>query len=101
MSTIHGDSPLDALYRLEVLALEGHLPIEVSRELAAGAINLIIHTRRSGPRRFVSEVVRVEGLDHSRRYRLTPLYRSEEPSRAESITAVWNKVQDDVESEMP
>jgi pilus assembly protein CpaF len=93
MSTIHGDSPLDALYRLEVLALEGHLPIEVSRELAASAINLIVHTRRAGPRRFVSEIVRVDGLDHNRRYRLSPLYQAAQQSRADAMTALWNKVQ--------
>ena len=93
MSTIHGDSPLDALYRLEVLALEGHLPIEVSRELAASAINLIVHTRRAGSRRFVSEIVRVDGLDHDRRYRLTPLYQAAQQSRADAMTALWNEAQ--------
>jgi len=101
MSTIHGDSPLDALYRLEVLALEGRLPIEVSRELAASAINLIVHTRRSGPRRFVSEIVRVDGLDHNRRYRLTPLYQAAQPSRADAMTALWSQAQKCAEIETP
>lgn len=101
MSTIHGDSPLDALYRLEVLALEGRLPIEVSRELAASAINLIVHTRRSGPRRFVSEIVRVDGLDHNRRYRLTPLYQAAQPSRADTLAALWKPAQKCAERETP
>jgi pilus assembly protein CpaF len=91
MSTIHGDSPLDALYRLEVLALEGHLPIEVSRELAAAAINLVVHTRRAGPRRFVSDVVRVDGLDADGRYRLVPVYQAEHASRSEALMRLWSQ----------
>jgi len=95
MSTIHGDSPLDALYRLEVLALEVGLPVAVSRELISRGIDLLVHVRRDGARRLVSEVAQVEGLDEANRYRIKPLYWARLRSRADAIAAAWREAGDE------
>jgi len=67
LSTVHAGSPEEALRRVETLALMADvgLPHAAVRELAAGAIDLVVHQRRErdGARRVaaVSEVVRVAG----------------------------------------
>ncbi len=67
LSTVHAGSPEEALRRLETLALmaDVDLPHAAVRELAAGAIDLVVHQerRRDGTRAIVavSEVVRVAG----------------------------------------
>ncbi len=67
LSTVHANSPADALRRLEVLALMAGLglPHEAVREQVAGAIDLVVHQQRSatGERRIqaLAEVVRVAG----------------------------------------
>jgi pilus assembly protein CpaF len=67
LSTVHAGSPEEALRRLETLALmaDVDLPHAAVRELAAGAIDLVVHQerRRDGSRAItvVSEVVRVAG----------------------------------------
>lgn len=67
LTTVHANSPADALRRLEVLALMAGLgiPHEAVRDQVAGAIDLIVHQRRSatGERRIqtVAEVLRVAG----------------------------------------
>jgi len=64
-STIHGNDALGALYRLETKALVSGLPHRAIREQIARGVDLVIHLRknpRTG-RRYVAQVVRVEGLD--------------------------------------
>jgi len=67
LTTVHANSPADALRRLEVLALMAGLgiPHEAVREQVAGAIDLVVHQQRSatGERRIqaLAEVVRVAG----------------------------------------
>ena len=67
ISTIHANSPRDALSRLETMALMAgmDLTIRAVREQAASALDLIIHQSRlkDGTRRFthVTEVVGMEG----------------------------------------
>jgi pilus assembly protein CpaF len=67
LTTVHANSPADALRRLEALALMAGvgLPHAAVREQVAGAIDLVVHQARrpDGSRRIVevAEVVRVAG----------------------------------------
>ncbi len=67
MSTVHANSPRDALARLETMVLMAgfDLPTRAIREQAASALNLIVHVDRfrDGARRIshVTEVVGMEG----------------------------------------
>jgi len=67
LTTVHANSPADALRRIETLALMAGvgLPHEAVREQVSGALDLIVHQARAsdGRRRIesVAEVVRVAG----------------------------------------
>ena len=85
LTTVHANSPADALRRVETLALMAGvgLPHEAIREQVASAIDLVVHQERApdGSRRVesVAEVVRVAGGTGTRElYRLRdgrPLWR--------------------------
>jgi len=66
MSTIHANSPRDALSRLETLVLMAglDLPVRAIRQQINGAINLIVHVRRlaDGTRKVVS-IAELTGFD--------------------------------------
>ena len=86
LSTVHANSPADALRRIETLALTAGvgLPHSAVREQVAGALDLVVHQARtpSGERRVehVAEVVRVAGGTGTREiYRLRegrPIWRA-------------------------
>lgn len=62
LTTAHANSPLEALSRLETMALMAgmDLPLEAVRRQIAGAIDVIIHmSREPGGRRILSDVVEV------------------------------------------
>jgi pilus assembly protein CpaF len=67
MSTIHANSPRDALFRLEnmVMMANLNLPLRAIRMQMASALNLIVHIERmrDGVRRIqnVSEIAGMEG----------------------------------------
>src|SRR5689334_7361181 len=67
LTTIHANSPEDAIRRLEVMAMEAegiNLPSRVLREQIASAVDVLIHVARfpNGTRR-VSSICEVVGLD--------------------------------------
>jgi pilus assembly protein CpaF len=66
MSTIHANSPRDALYRVEnmVMMANLNLPLKAIRMQIASAVNLIVHVERmwDGIRR-VQSVVEIAGMD--------------------------------------
>ncbi|EGY01293.1 conjugal transfer protein traB [Nitrospirillum viridazoti Y2] len=71
VATVHANSALAVLYRLEQLALEA--VTTVSRRLIVEAIDLLIFIQgRDGPRR-VEAIARVAGLDVNGDYQVTPL----------------------------
>ena len=86
LSTVHANSPEDALRRIETLALTAGvgLPHSAVRDQVAGALDLVVHQSRaaSGERRIeqVAEVVRVAGGTGTREiYRLRegrPIWRA-------------------------
>ena len=66
LSTVHANTPRDALRRLETMTLLGgvDLPLRAIREQIASSIDLIVHLARDAHgRRFVSEVAEVEGME--------------------------------------
>lgn len=66
LSTLHSNSPRDALSRLETMVLMAgfDLPIRAIREQVVGAVDLIVHlSRLRDGRRMVTRVVEVEGLE--------------------------------------
>ncbi len=69
LSTCHANGPLDALRRIESLAMmagEG-LPLAAIRQQIAAAVDLVIQVRRSGDgRRRISSVAEVVGSDEVR-----------------------------------
>ena len=77
MSTIHANSPLDCLRRLETCALLSgvDIPLAALRAQVASAVQVVVHTARlsDGSRKIaaVSEVLPLEGGD----YRVRDLFR--------------------------
>ncbi|MGD0566054.1 MAG: CpaF family protein [Candidatus Goldiibacteriota bacterium] len=67
MTTVHSNSPRDALSRLEVMSLMAgiDLPVKALREQIKGAVNLIIQQARfkDGSRR-VTHITKITGMDN-------------------------------------
>jgi len=78
MTTIHGKSTLDALVRLESLAIEaGKLSREGARERIGLAVDLVVYLeKRQDGRRIVTEVAEVSLSEGS--YHLSTVYRAKE-----------------------
>lgn len=81
LSTVHANSPRDAMIRLETLSLmsDVELPVYVARAQVASAIDLVVQLGRfsvDGSRR-VTGISEVEPLDENDRYRFRDLYRLE------------------------
>jgi pilus assembly protein CpaF len=77
LSTIHATSPLDALARLETLALlsGARLPLWALRAQVASAVHAIVQVERDeGGRRSVREVASVQLIDGG--HVLSPLYQA-------------------------
>lgn len=73
LTTIHGNSALDALHRLESIVLENKATLNwvPTRERIARGIDLVVHLDRTlDGRRYVAEVVGLEGLDEHNRYQV-------------------------------
>ncbi len=78
LSTIHAQTPADALTRLETLSLMSglDLPVYVARAQVASAIHLAVQIARfseDGSRK-VTRITEVCGLDEANRYRLVDLF---------------------------
>lgn len=79
LTTLHANSPRDALRRLETLVLFAgiELPLKAVRESIAGAIDLILQTGRvEGGGRKILSVTELEGLEESV-YTLRDIFRYE------------------------
>lgn len=64
--TLHANSGRDALRRIELLTLlhgPSGFSTRIARELIASSVNWVVHQKRDGPRRIISEILRVEGLE--------------------------------------
>lgn len=66
MTTIHANSPVEAVCRLEVLAqqvADVNLPPDAIQQQIADAIHMVIHLERRHGRRLVTHVSEFEGID--------------------------------------
>ncbi len=66
MTTLHANSPRDAIYRMETMTLmaEVDLPIKVIRAQIASAIDLIIHlSRLKGGQRRITYITEISGME--------------------------------------
>ncbi len=66
MTTVHANSPREAMSRLEVMVLMAgyDLPVRAIREQIAGAVNVVVHLERApSGLRTVSSVTEVQGLE--------------------------------------
>ena len=83
-TTIHGNSVLDALLRLETLAREKEMPLGSIRERIARGLGVGVHVdlklsgEGKGWRREVTEIVEISG--DAEQYALTPVVKSESAS---------------------
>ncbi len=80
MSTLHADTPADALARLETLAMMGEveLPLYALRAQVASAIDVIVQLARlSDGRRLVTQISEVAPLDDQGRYKLADIFTSD------------------------
>jgi pilus assembly protein CpaF len=73
VTTIHSNSAYDALLRLENLGRASGLPLPAIRERIGRGIDLVVHMRRRGPRRYVEQVIRVKGVEDGK-YQLEHLF---------------------------
>jgi pilus assembly protein CpaF len=66
LTTVHANSPVEALWRLETLALSAGETSElaVSRQLRA-AVDLVVQLERSGPTRRISAIAGIDELEDS------------------------------------
>jgi pilus assembly protein CpaF len=79
ISTLHANSASQALSRLASLALRADvdLPYRAIQSEIGDLVNLAVHIQRRDARRFVSEVLRIDGYDaDSNRYNTNVIYQS-------------------------
>lgn len=78
LTTVHANSPRDAVSRLETLCLlsDAELPIKVARSQVASAIHLVVQLSRfnDGSRR-VTAISESRGLDAQDNFQWNPLFR--------------------------
>lgn len=80
MSTLHANTALDALNRLETLAMMSKvdLPLHALRSQVSSAIDLIVQmTRLEGGKRAITEVSEVLPLSDSGHYQVQPMFTYE------------------------
>jgi pilus assembly protein CpaF len=81
LSTVHANSAIQALSRFTSCVLQSNveLPYRAIKSNIADSLNLLVHVERRPGRRFVSEVLRMEGYDPERdRYSFDPMYSAEQ-----------------------
>ena len=102
MSTIHSNSALDALYRLEDLVIshtDKYGIGDVRRRITN--LDVIIHTAKEGRDRFVNEIMLLENeLDDRGHYKVRPLFKSgRRGERTTVLQALWTGLKEnDAES---
>src|SRR5262245_61131354 len=84
MSTLHANTPLDALNRLETMALMSaiNIPLIALRSQIVSAIDVIIQVSRlNDGRRMVNEICEVDALSTENRYQVNQIF-----GRVESVS---------------
>jgi len=96
MTTLHANSPADAMNRLETMALmsEVELPLHALRAQAASAINLVVQlSRQIGGKRLVTQISEVEGrLGDDGRYPLRDIFALKRDADGRTMQLMWTGV---------
>jgi pilus assembly protein CpaF len=93
MGSLHANSALEGLQRLENLVLEGrpHMPLNAIRQRIGQTFQLLVHMERlpveGRPRRRVREIVALEGFDAARDSYLTRRIPSAAPAHSSTTEA--------------
>lgn len=91
MGTVHANSPVDALIRLETLASMSDTPVPISalRQQIASAIHIVLQAKRlhDGSRR-ISHISEVVGVDNDGRYTCKDLFRFQQRGRKPDGTII-------------
>lgn len=78
MGTVHANTPMDALVRLETLSMMGDtaIPVVALRRQISGAVNLVVQAKRlhDGTRK-ISHVSEVLGVDEHGNYKTQDLFK--------------------------
>jgi pilus assembly protein CpaF len=91
LTTLHANTPRDAIARLETLVLMAgmDLPLTAIREQIASAIDIVIQqTRAADGRRRITSIVELTGME-SGRIQLQELFRFQPPRDAESADGLF------------
>lgn len=80
MTTLHADTPADALNRLETMALmsDVDLPQRALRSQIASAVDVIVQVQRLGGRRGVVSISEVEGIGEDGHYVVHDIFEKSE-----------------------
>ena len=102
LTTVHSNSPADAVSRLEVLvASDSDLPVISIRQQIVSAIHIIVQLNRVGPRRLVTAISEVLELDEkTNRIRLRNLFEMRERSIREPNQPDLRGDEDDLKGEV-
>jgi pilus assembly protein CpaF len=91
MGTLHANSPLDAVNRLETMALmsEVELPLHALRAQTSSAIDVVVQMNRQiGGRRLVTQISEVDPLGEDGYYRLRDIFTLRQAHADESDKSV-------------
>jgi pilus assembly protein CpaF len=91
LTTIHANSPIEALARLETLVLMSgvELPSLAIREQISRSIHVIVQqTRLSDGSRKITSVTEIDGLDRSGRFEVRPIFEFEQTGVARDGTVI-------------
>jgi pilus assembly protein CpaF len=74
-STLHANSPSDALRKLEILVLMAgrEVPLRAVREWVSHSVGLVVQLGKQHSNRYIQSIVEVRGLEGDK-YRLRPIY---------------------------
>jgi pilus assembly protein CpaF len=78
MGTLHANNPIDALSRLETMALmsQVELPLHALRAQISSAIDIVVQmSRHIGGRRLVTQISEIDPLEDADRYRIRDIFR--------------------------
>lgn len=95
MGTLHANNPLDALSRLETLALmsQVELPLHALRAQIASAIDVVVQLNRQvGGRRIVSAIAEIDPIDAHGQYQVRDLFTLKpvpEDPRGKQMRLAW------------
>lgn len=97
LSTLHANSPREALQRLEVMVMLAgfELPLAAIRQQIASAVDVVVQIARlSDGRRVIKAISEVVGLE-TLTYQITPMFQWQEGGlRASGMRSEWEHVHD-------